>query len=269
MRVRLHVYRGYRVYPGEKGCTATFIYSSINYHLPRKFKFSAEAGIADLHRYIDALVDRRSLEIKKYEGEDLAYAQEYEDPPAEVPIIRISPELLISVLLGEYPLDVPIHSKLQMKGTGGGKFVPDYLPAELADAGLLDAYYEGLRDFIEQGKPYTLREKLRPLEPNVSMPANGFRPSESLLAAEQQGKGEVVEAPKPQPPTETPIESHALGDCVEALCAIESSDNDPYFVRRIFTAQGACIYTATSWSLDGPWSVHTMDPKAKRLLEAA
>lgn len=260
-------YRGYRlIMANRKGYIAvTFNYRSVNFHLPRKFKWMWDAGIDDLHRYIDLLILKRKFDASKYEEKGYAYDHEYEEQPEKVDIVNLSPEMLVSICLGELPLEVPIHTMLQFRGDKkGGKFIPSRVPAELANAGLLDAYYEGLREFVRSGRPFTLREKLRGVVDKKGKAADGYFPAASLIEAEKQGIGEYADREPPTqfemaPPNEKTISIEAHGPAVDMVTIAELEGQRPYFIRRVII-HNQTVWSATSWYVDREWTTTSGSP---------
>ncbi len=269
MSSHVQYYRGYRMILATRKnyIAVSFNYKSINFHLPRKFKWVLDAGIDDLKRYIDLLVLKRKIDASKYEDKGYAYDHEYEEAPEKVAIINISPEMLVSICLGELPLEVPVHTMIQFRGDKkGGKFVPSRIPVELANAGLLDAYYEGLRDFVRTGRPYTLKEKLKNIvdKNTASRPADGYFPAASLIEAERQGIGERATDEPPRqfamaPPHEKTVSIESHGNATDIITIAEKEGERPYFIRRV-SVENQVLWTATSWFVDQGWTTVSGSP---------
>src|SRR6056297_146291 len=140
-------HRGYMIFNRslETGLTTVkYNYKAINYHMPRKFVWTGESE-DELKDYIAALYDRRALQIKAFEDAGLVADQAYEEPPEEVPMVKVSGEMLLAVALGEMPLEMPITGQLLYKPTRDG-MAWQRIPVEIADSGLVDAYHQAVLD---------------------------------------------------------------------------------------------------------------------------
>jgi len=250
----IRFYRGYRIYRKcpDKGRPVHFNFKTVNYHLPRRFVWLG-GGDEELNSYIDSLVERRKLDSSKFEDGGLVVELAYVDPPKSSPMVTIQPEMLVAIILGEIPIECPIDTVLKFRSSPSGRYVPDRIIAELASNGIIDAYYAGLQQFIETGRPIALHEHLDGVKPTKYDQRVEGPPCINLIEAEKQGKGTVVDRPPASPPEEETVDPVGRPDGsteVVSLVIVEP----PYYVKRRFDSDGALLRAWTAWSVEGPWS---------------
>ena len=192
------------------------------------------------------------------------------NPARERPLITLSPTLLLAVLRGEYPLEVPDDGVIVLKALEG-RLLPTKFLAELASEGLMGSYNEALEAKIQNGEPIraqvveTVDAEGDPLPPLV-WAGRYATPAANLRLAAEQGH-----ATPPLPVTERTLSSVPLaGGAMEVITLCEQQERGghsrSYFVRRILSAQGTPLYTGTAWSLKGPWVASHRNDSEMRLL---
>jgi hypothetical protein len=274
-------YRGFRIYDckydgDNRGRTVIFCYKVVNLFLPRSFTWKSDSDV-DLYSYINALMDRRELDAKKFEDAGFATDIVYNDYPKERPLVQVSPHLLLALLRGELPFECTADTMLVMRCDKSGKYSAERFIADLASSDVEEAYFYAIRQFVEGGKPILLTEALG--EVSKVPPRVDVKPCINLHYAEQRGKGIVfdpalaknMQMPQPGGSTQTKVEEVAIQEAVaqaqmpteEILTTREVGmgtevismvlGEQPYFVRRTFGPSGHCLGTATSWKVGGPW----------------
>jgi len=260
------VYKGYRLWcmrNDGKQVAAHYIYKHFNYHLPRKFQWSDFSDKHGLVRYIDALLDKDALVYREIESEGLANGQVYDDPPRDVPVQQISPQLLLACLLGEYPIECPSDVTLHVRPIKGKYYQLDRLKAEMVQTGVLDAYYEALEQRRRHGLPLRTPKGLgvtegkdgKPLA--VEHPYN--QPGFNLAAAADQGMAQPVQQQPASMPERT-ISSRLIHDCCEII-----TYNEQIYIRRIVSGQGQVLLVSTAPTVEGPWVESYKDEVGLRL----
>lgn len=247
-------YRGYYIFPRNTSTgriKVRYNFKAINYHMPRSFEWTGD-GVDELKEYIDALYDRRDLAIRPVEREGLAVEHSYDEPPEKVETVKISPEMLIAVILGELPLEMPIHNQLLFRTSDRG-LVPSQLVAELVSEGLVGLYHQAVLDWVHNGRPISVRGQLE-LEQR-RMGTDGHSPAANLELAEQQGRGEYTEvgpAHRPPPPVEAALTTREVAGDLEVVSLVTVPGQHSYFVRRVYR-NDQLHALATSWHAEGPW----------------
>lgn len=259
----IQFYRGYRVYTGkhegslfQRKCVYNF--KSVNFHMPRSFTWLNDSEV-ELFAYIDALVDKRTLDAAKYEKAELVKDAIYSDAPeSKRPQVSLSPEMIVAVILGEMPIDCPIDALINFRSTSEGRYTPTRIVAELVSTGIVPAYYEGLLDFIENGRPILLQERLEGVSPEHKHERGMLgTPATNLVEAEKQGKGTVIPLGKnwkAPPYTEETVSTQEVGKGeVEVITLATAVGQPSYFVKRLYR-DDKLKSAKTSWHVDGPWS---------------
>lgn len=254
-------YKGYRLWcakKSERTVKAQYLYRHFNFHLPRSFVWADAHDRAGLVRYIDALILKDALLIKSIEKEGFASEQTYDDPPeGDVKVQQISPQLLLSCLLGEYPIECPSDVTLHIRPIGGKFYQMDMLKAELVQAGVLDTYYEniaqrtgaGLLVRTPENMPVTEGKDGKVLGADHHLNQPGF----NLAAAADQGMRPEA-PPQPQAAPERTVSVCPINDCCEVV-----TTNGQFYIRRIMTATGHLLSMAVSNSAEGPWQIQYKD----------
>jgi hypothetical protein len=229
-------YRGFRIMPQANGVLfVRWMSKHVNYYLPRFFEF--RGTVEDCCKYCDALIDKRIWDSKKYEDHGMATGQTFEPEQVPGPIVSISPNRLLAVMLGLDPMCVPAAATIHFTSHKGRHWA-DFIPAELVAEGVLpDIDMESLKTSLTASA--------------ASIP-------------DYQHTG--LNVPRPVLVEETKIEEQKIQEIniasfdreyyQEQISLIAS--NPPYYCRRL-TKGSDLIYMATSWSKDGPWTVVSCD----------
>ena len=251
----IRFYRGYRIYLPNKdrGRPVLYNFRTVNYHLPRRFLWLG-GGDEELNSYVDSLVERRMLEARRFEEAGLAVEHTYAEAPKDNPTVTIQPEMLVAIILGEIPIDCPIDTVLKFRCSPSGRYVPDRIIAELASHGIIDAYYAGLPQYIETGRPIALHEHLEGIEVRKNAKTIEGTLGINLHEAEKQGKGtraEVTQAPQ-APVVEEMVDTIVLPNGGTEVISVVLSEPQ-YFVKRRYATDGTRLQAATAWTAEGPW----------------
>lgn len=246
-------YRGFLipdgVFQSEQGLLVKYGISQANFHLPRYFRWKG-SNQEDLRIYIDGLVDRRQLVTQQYEDADLAVDLHYEDPPPCKTIV-VSPQLLMSVLRGEFLLEIPAGTTVRCRDPEElGRFVVTKFDAAAVDKQVLPMYFDAIREAAHEGKALWLEDRITALEKSRrSFDAPG---DSTLRAALEHGVQAQTVNPAPlPPPAEETLSTRQIGSVTEVISVVVTEP--PYFVRRLFDSGGNLQQAYSAWSAKGPW----------------
>ncbi|NEN87914.1 MAG: hypothetical protein F6K48_02930 [Okeania sp. SIO3H1] len=227
-----------------------YLFKLVNPHMPRSFVWKSQSDV-ELYKYIDDLYDRSQVPTGLVEQQGIASGHSYVDQPEQMHCIAISKEMLLAVLLGEFPLEVPMNSYFRVR-ENRGKVAPDQIASELADSGLQEAFHQAILKWVEEGKPLNIRDHIDWDK------AKGFLrhgPSFKLEAAQAAGiqpSLEVGDAHKPPPAHESVISSKGDNIALEVISLVTTEGHPSYFIRREYH-NNQLRAASTSWSIKGPW----------------
>jgi len=269
------LHRGYRIHNASKKATynrVVYLLKHANFHCPIRFLWHDAGNMVELHKYIDSLVFRDTLTSSKYEEKGIATDHEYRDYNGEAPLITLSPHRLIAILRGEDVLEVPADATIRLHSSsekGVSRFLPNEFMAALADSGL-DAFQDWATMLrVQEGRPVRVEGGMENL-PRTRKDKNqwfhltshdDYGHSGAMLEAAEHlmpSGGDAVARP-PEAPKERLIRAKKTDTGVDTISVIEQEGSPPYFCRRIISVQGTTLYSATSWSIIGPWTSHLHD----------
>lgn len=270
--------RGYRMWQQGPAVELHNLFTELYPEHPSKFKWKkngTQFDMAALQRFIDAIYTNNVAQLTADQEEGRAYDVEYPSTPAPTlqrHYVRLPQLLSLLSLKGEVPL--PLWGRVSFI-TDGKSLVPVEMLTHLASVAphLFEAPLPNVRwrQIKTEGDLFRTL-KLRPEQVTTAMyrdhgPIGGSEGPKPLpadvIAARDQAEAHDTRAPlqaedpetvEPATPTaETPISRNEGNGYVELVTRVESRPT-PHFARRVI-ARGRVIYSATSWSLDGPWHV--------------
>jgi hypothetical protein len=264
------VYRGFRIFAPLLHTQGTdeiphrkvaFIYSRLNFHCPRKFKWGSPERLDQLYEYIDGVLAKDRLVQNKYEQAEICYDHVWEAPDAKTPVVQISSEMLIACMLGEFPIECPIDTVFRIRSFKGGAFIPSELHAEMISRGVVEAYHNALDARIRDGRPVKVT-MAQVVKPPVKETGRGVTalpygplagPHANLQAAEAQGEKAHYRRSEALQVREQVVDTSELENgYVQVITAAKAADVE-YLIRRVYDGQGEIVSVSTSYQFEGPW----------------
>jgi hypothetical protein len=250
---RIQSYRGFII--ARRNDQRHFVKWQIkaNPWLPRSFLWSGD--MTGLERYIEALIDQDQETKEAIENEGLASQHVYppqEEIEAAGPMVEISPERLVAVMLGADRLCIPAAGVLTVKHHGS-RYWAGQVQALLIAKGVL---------------PAPTREELRQALLMPKFPPKAHSGINLTMTPEtsfdQRFGACVKDEPESKKGEEIRMCSRKHRYHSETINLVAASP--PYYVRRLHRGRDL-IYLATSWSPKGPWDVLHKDEARCNLLQ--
>lgn len=244
-RSRISAYRGFRLRKRTNGSfRVEWTVKGINYYLPRVFNF--RGNIHMLHKYIDALVERDLLVVERIENtgvvDDVEWDDSGTDELAQRKMIHISPERLLEILLLRDPLEIPADTAIRFVPKDG-QWWPEVVVAGLLDKSLL-------------------RDEDLPNKSEINIPASQIPTQYATTGLNNQIDAEgldgnfeptgQVQNERPPAPTHQHTVKVVNHDHYHEVLDLIQDQRGTYY-RRQLVRNGRAFYTATAWSISGPW----------------
>jgi hypothetical protein len=254
---RIQAYRGFLIARRNDGRASVRWQIKANPWIPRSFLWAGTND--DLNTYLEALINQDERTKGEMETQGMATGHVYpstEEIQATGPMIEVSPERLVAVMLGIDKLCIPANGSLTVR-QHGHRYWAGNVQALLIAKGVL---------------PAPTREELRQavlLPKFPAKPHTGINLTSTPQSAVDLKFGIQEENPQEQTSRnekEVPILKKKHRYHRETVNLVASSP--PYYVRRMFKDRDM-IYLATSWSPKGPWDVlHQDEVRCKLLTDA-
>jgi hypothetical protein len=253
---RIQAYRGFLIARRSDGRAFVRWQIKANPWIPRSFLW---AGTNDeLNTYLEALINQDERAKEAMEAQGLATGHVYpstEEIQATGPMIEVSPERLVAVMLGVDKLCIPANGSLSVK-QHGHRYWAGNVQALLIAKGVLPApTREELRQAVMLPK-FPLK-----VHTGVNLPFATQSAVDLKFGASEDKPQEKTRSEKEIPILKKKHRYHS-----EAVSLVASSP--PYYVRRMHKGTDL-IYLATSWSPKGPWDVLHQDEVRCQLLTDA
>jgi hypothetical protein len=269
-------YRGFWYIQGHGGYRCEHVVWWMFLGVPKRFKWM---GTVDTMRiYIDAwyVGDRKTTARYEQEGKVVDIEMPDDTDPQIAKRIRVSAPRLVAALALQDEFDVPLWGTTAFI-TNGNYLVPCAFVNQLIALDPVKFGHLNPNDKWERATTTHLAKMgLKPGQVTSGMyrsmkPAPAQRPtsasSEAVAAAAapaadyDDDQAEVAEEQPQSPPRERTISRRDRIDYIEWLTEIEYEGQRPYFCRRLYRDQRA-MYEATSFNMNGPWTVYLRDNNA-------
>lgn len=258
-RKRFSTYRGFKILKRVSGVyRVDWLAKGVNFYLPRHFEFHGSLQL--LHQYIDALVTREALRTQKIEDsgvvQDLEYDDSQNDELKDRPMVTISPERLLEILLLQDPLEIPAEAAIRFSAHDG-RWWPEVVIAGLLDKGLLRESELPTKSVID----------IAPHEIPSAFATTGLNAQRDAVGAD--GNFQMATASADAPPS--PMSRHTVRAInhrhYHELLDIVQDQQGTYYQRQL-VRNGKPFWLGTSWSINGPWACYWEDERLMQAMEA-
>jgi hypothetical protein len=236
--------------------------------LPKQFQWKAEVTIAK--HYVDALYAGDIKTTTRYEREGAVTDVQFSSAADidEKSYQKVNAGRLFDALALVDEFDVPLWDQLAFV-TDGNYLVPCDFVGLLA--GLDPKRFGHLNpknEWVRARPSHLVSMGLKPEQVTSGMYRNRKPAAAAPVAAaaapaadyDDDQADTAAEAPQ-SPPRERTISRRDRVDYVEWLTEIEYEGQRPYYCRRLYRDQRA-MYEATSFNINGPWTVYLRDNNA-------
>jgi hypothetical protein len=250
---RIRSYRGFLLARKNDGRTFVKWQIKANPWLPRTFLWSGDDR--GLEAYIEALINQDSQATEAAERESLATGHVYptqEEINAQGPMIEISPERLLAVMLGVDRLCVPAAGVLTVK-KHGHRYWAGNIQAMLVAKGIL---------------PAPTKEEIRQAAMLPTYPPKAHSGINLTYGPEEavNDRFNMQKTPRNHRSQEVKILHRKHRYYTETISL--AAETPPYYIRRLHRGKDL-IYLATSWRPKGPWEVLHKDDARCQIVRLA
>jgi hypothetical protein len=251
---RIQAYRGFLLAQRNDGRIFVKWQIKANPWLPRSFIWSGDAK--GLEAYLEALINQDNETKEAIEHEGLASQHVYppqEEIEAAGPMIEISPERLVAVMLGIDRLCIPAAGVLTIQHHGS-RYWAGHVQALMIAKGILPA----------PTKAELQQALLMPKFPPKAHSGINLTMTPETSFDQRFGVQSAKEEPESKKGEEIRMLQRKHRYHSETVNLVAASP--PYYVRRLHRGKDL-IYLATSWSAKGPWDVLHKDEARCNLLQ--
>jgi len=224
-----------------------------NPDIPRQFTW-AKMGKNEMHEYLDALVEKRTLDAQKYVDAGFIADVEWQDMSQPAPIVTISTKRLIDLIMGTDPLEIPADGVIKFKLNGeNGRFFANEILAELVAK---EYFPESLTEWPDGKKKKVSKSAHQGKTTNVNNELGLYNYKQEYVR-EIPVMDDYPERDDYQnnQQNETTISVDDKGHYRELITMIEYN-HAPVFIRRVYRGDDLIWEGTSVESPIGPWTIY-------------
>ena len=264
---QLWAYRCYHIKPKHGTWRCTNVLRGITLDFPDSFVWTAYGDRTGLKKFIDCLLRGEKVEVERYEKAGVV-TEVIPNEKHDTPYVHISLDRMLEVLSMRDTLRVPLYGRVGLctSRDGSNRFIAK-------DAYLIMAKYGAILPGVPSdwspenvvGINDKTIERLGLDENHMHSGAHLDGEDSSPTptpAGEAAPVGQAPVVSSKQPKEVERLRRYVKDNVIELFTEVHPDGAKPFFVRRLISSDGELLFSASSFSAEGPWKEFTRNSSA-------